>query len=61
MIAAEVDVKAAQQRPGHSRPNTLLIHYAHVLDSSADDAAGLLSGQMGNQIPAAVATSSVAV
>ena len=27
MVAAKVDSKAAQQRLGHSRPTTLLIHY----------------------------------
>jgi integrase len=61
MIAAKVDIKAAQQRLGHSRPNTLLIHYAHVLDSSADAAAELLSGRIGNRLPAAFATVPVAV
>jgi hypothetical protein len=44
MIAAQVDIKAAQQRLGRSRPTTLLIHYAQVLGESADKAAGLLSG-----------------
>jgi hypothetical protein len=48
MIAAKVDIKAAQQRLGHSRPTTLLIHYAQVLDESADSAANLLSSQLGN-------------
>jgi integrase/predicted DNA-binding transcriptional regulator AlpA len=52
MVAAKVDIKAAQQRLGHSRPTTLLIHYAQVLDESADAAAGLLSGQLGYTIPA---------
>ncbi|HTZ89194.1 MAG TPA: tyrosine-type recombinase/integrase [Alloacidobacterium sp.] len=50
MIAARVDIKAAQQRLGHSRPTTLLIHYAQVLDESADKAAGLLTGQLGKTI-----------
>jgi hypothetical protein len=49
---AKVDINAAQQRLGHSRPTTLLIHYAQVLDASADTAAGLLSGQLGYTIPA---------
>ncbi len=47
MVAAKVDIKAAQQHLGHSRPTTLLIHYAQVLDESADKAAGLLSGKLG--------------
>lgn len=62
MIAAKVDIKAAQQRLGHSRPTTLLIHYAQVLDESADTAAGLLSGRLGPaRIPAELATNSVAL
>jgi integrase len=61
MIAAKVDIKAAQQRLGHSRPNTLLIHYAQVLDESADAAAGLLSGQLGYVIPAEFAANPVDV
>jgi integrase len=61
MIAAKVDIKAAQQRLGHSRPNTLLIHYAQVLDESADAAAGLLSGQLGYVIPAEFAVNPVDV
>ncbi len=48
MIAAKVDVKAAQQRLGHSRPTTLLIHYAQVFDESANTVAGLLSSQLGH-------------
>jgi len=46
MIAARVDIKAAQQRLGHSRPDTLLIHYAQVLDSSADAAAESLTSEL---------------
>lgn len=62
MIAAKVDIKAAQQRLGHSRPTTLLIHYAQVLDESADTAAGLLSGRLGPaRIPAELAMNPVAV
>ena len=48
MIAAKVDIKAAQQRLGHSRPTTLLIYYAQVLDESANTAADLLSSQLGS-------------
>ncbi|HEY1743328.1 MAG TPA: tyrosine-type recombinase/integrase [Granulicella sp.] len=55
MVAARMDIKAAQQRLGHSRPTTLLIHYAQVLDEPADTAAGLLSGQLGKIIPAGFA------
>ena len=61
MIAARVDIKAAQQRLGHSRPTTLLIHYAQVLDESADAAAGLLSGQLGYAIPAEFSVNPVEV
>jgi hypothetical protein len=50
MIAARVDIKAAHQRLGHSRPTTLLIHYAQVVDESADKAAGLLTGRLGKTI-----------
>jgi integrase len=51
--------QGAQQRLGHSRPTTLLIHYAQVLDESADTAAGLLSGQLGYTIPAELAVNPV--
>jgi F420-0:gamma-glutamyl ligase len=61
MVAVKVDIKAAQQRLGHSRPTTLLIHYEQVLDELADMAAGLLSGQLGKTIPAEFAVNSVAV
>jgi len=61
MIAAQVDIKAAQQRLGHSRPTTLLIHYAQVLGESADKAAGLLSGQLGYVIPAEFSVNPVEV
>jgi hypothetical protein len=61
MVAAKVDTKAVQQRLGHSRPITLLIHYAQVLDESADTAAGLLSGQLGKITPAEFTVNTVAV
>jgi hypothetical protein len=61
MVAAKVDIKAAQQRLGHSRPTTLLIHYAQVLDESADAVAGLLSSRLGNTIPAKFAANLVGV
>ncbi len=47
MIAKRVPIKAAQQRLGHSRPDLLLKHYAHVLDESAEFAASTLSSQLG--------------
>ena len=50
MIAANVDIKAARQRLGHSWPTTLLVHYAQVLDESADKAAGLLTSRLGKTI-----------
>jgi hypothetical protein len=46
MVEERVPIKAAQQRPGHSRPDILLKFYAHVLDASADTAAESLSGQL---------------
>jgi integrase len=46
MVEANTPIKAVQQRLGHSRPNTVLIYYARVLDKSADSAASLLSGQL---------------
>jgi len=39
--------------------HTLLIHYAQVLDESADTAARLLSGQLGYAIPAAFAVNPI--
>ena len=41
MVEASTPIKAVQQRLGHSRPNTVLIYYARVLDKSADSAASL--------------------
>lgn len=46
MVEARVPLKAAQERMGHSRPDILLKHYAHVLDESADFAADALSSQL---------------
>jgi integrase len=46
MVEANTPIKAVQQRLGHSRPNTVLIYYARVLDKSADSAASLVSGQL---------------
>lgn len=43
MVESHVPLKAAQQRLGHSRPDILLKHYAHVLDESAEFAATTLS------------------
>jgi hypothetical protein len=57
MVAAKVDIKTAQQRLGHSRPTTLLIHYAQVLDEPA----GLLRGQLSKIIPAEFGVNPVAV
>jgi excisionase family DNA binding protein len=46
MVEANVPLKAAQERLGHSRPDILLKFYAHVLDASADMAAQALSGPL---------------
>ncbi len=46
MVEQRVPIKAAQQRLGHSRPDILLRHYAHVLDESAQIAAETLSSQL---------------
>jgi Site-specific recombinase XerD len=46
MVEANTPIKVVQQRLGHSRPNTVLIYYARVLDKSADSAASLVSGQL---------------
>ena len=45
MVEKSVPIKAAQQRLGHTRPDILLKHYAHVLDESAEFAAETLSSQ----------------
>jgi integrase len=52
MIGNLVDPKVVQQRLGHSRPDIVLRHYAHVLDERADGAADLISAQLGYVIPA---------
>ena len=49
MVENRVPIKAAQQRLGHSRPDILLIHYAHVLDESAEFAAETLSAKLGGK------------
>lgn len=46
MVEKSVPLKAAQQRLGHTRPDILLKHYAHVLDESAEFAAETLSSQL---------------
>jgi integrase len=46
MVEKRVPIKAAQQRLGHTRPDILLKHYAHVLDESAEFAAETLSSQL---------------
>lgn len=46
MVEKRVPLKAAQQRLGHTRPDILLKHYAHVLDESAEFAAETLSSQL---------------
>jgi len=46
MVEKRVPIKAAQQRLGHTRPDILLKHYAHVLDESAEFAAEALSSQL---------------
>src|SRR5512146_3502242 len=45
MVEKSVPIKAAQQCLGHTRPDILLRHYAHVLDESAGMAAETLSSQ----------------
>ena len=52
MIGNLVDPKVVQQRLGHSRPDIVMRHYAHVLDERADGAADLISAQLGYVIPA---------
>jgi integrase len=59
MTSAKMEIGAVQQRLGHSRPNILLEYYAHVLPRAADEAAGLVSGQLGNTIPAEFAVNPV--
>ncbi len=49
MVENRVPIKAAQQRLGHSRPDLLLVKYAHVLDESAAAAAEILSSQLGGK------------
>jgi integrase len=61
MTSAKMEIGAVQQRLGHSRPNILLEYYAHVLPPAADEAAGLVSGQLGNTIPAEFAVNPVDV
>jgi hypothetical protein len=46
MAEENVPIKAAQQRVGHTRPDLLLLRYAHVLDASAQVAAETLSEKM---------------
>jgi integrase len=61
MIGNKVDAKVVQQRLGHSRPDIGMRHYAHALDERADQAADLVSGQLGYQIPAEFAVNPVDV
>jgi len=61
MIGNKVDPKVVQQRLGHSRPDIVMRHYAHALDERADQAADLVSDQLGYQIPAEFATNPVEV
>ena len=42
-------VRVAQERLGHSRPDTTLRHYSHVSISKADEAAQIVSGMFGNR------------
>jgi integrase len=56
-----VDPKVMQQRLGHSRPDIVMRHYAHVLDENADRAADLISGKLGYMIPAEFAVNPVEV
>ena len=61
LVGNGVDPKVVQQRLGHSRASTTMNLYAHVLDARADAAAGLISGQLGYQIPAEFSVNPVAV
>ncbi len=45
MVEKRVRAKGAQQRLGHSRPDILLKHYAHVLDESANMVAETLAAE----------------
>jgi integrase len=56
-----VHVNVLQQRLGHSRASTTMNYYVHVLPPSADAAAGLISDQLGYQIPAEFAVNPVEV
>ncbi len=47
MIGTLVDPKVVQQRLGHSRPDIVMRHYAHVLDERADGTADLISVPLG--------------
>ncbi len=49
MVEANVPIKAAQQRLGHTRPDILLRHYAHVLEESAEFAAETLSSKLASK------------
>jgi hypothetical protein len=44
---------------GHSRPNIVMRHYAHVLDERADGAADLISAQLGYAVSAEFAVNPV--
>lgn len=44
-----VPVRVAQERLGHSRPDTTLRHYSHVTVSKADEAAQIVSAMIGNR------------
>jgi integrase len=46
LIGKRVDPKVMQQRLGHSRPDIVMRHYAHVLDENADRAADMISGKL---------------
>jgi integrase len=61
LIEKRVDPKVMQQRLGHSRPDIVMRHYAHVLDENADRAADLISGKLGYVIPAEFAENPVEV
>jgi len=54
-----VDIKVGAAAPWPLTTHTLLIHYAQVLDESADTAARLLSGQLGYAILAAFAVNPI--
>lgn len=61
LVGGGVDPKVVQQRLGHSRVSTTLDLYTHVLDPRANDAAEMISGHLGYEIPAEFSVNPVEV